>query len=719
MRRYVGLLGIIIAAGALTAQAVKMPKPEYGMVGVELAVRLPRAHLLQKPFDETVSAVAWTNLITSYDPDRTYFTQEDIASFEPMRLQICNKFKAGDVKFGFEVYERFCARLDDRFNYVTNALAQTIDVSADEMFEWERKDAPWPKNKAEQAELWRKRLKNDYLVGTLNKEFAKESAVAKTNAPAASTNTAVTATNETAVVTNAAPILTTEENIIKRYRQLSHLMQDMDEETIFQRYASAVCTAYDPHTDYLSPMREEDFAMEMNLKLVGIGAQLRAEDGMARIMEIIPGGPAARDTRDIRLVPGDKIIGVGQGDGAIEDIIHMSLNRAVRKIRGEKGTKVVLSVIPASDPSGSTTKLVDLLRDEIKLEDSAVTGRVERVTLPNGVVMKLGYIKVPSFYGSGNRASKNHPDFRSVTYDVHTKVTEFNAQDVEGFILDLRGNGGGLLPEAINMSGVFVQSGPIVQVRERNRCTALPVMGATVPMRKPLVVLIDHLSASASEIVAGALQDYGRAIIIGDTQTHGKGTVQTVLPLNKPETGSVKVTTASFYRITGASTQIKGVRSDITLPSIFEQMDIGENKIPNALPWSQIDPAEYTRLSDTSTYIPALKEKSAERLAKNPKYLRHTRLLREAEKMNDKKALPLEINARRELMRSERETRKELETEEDEELDNVVDAKKKKGSDIVLEEAFRILADYTTLCGGTVFTEGDSLRNRMLRIFRP
>lgn len=705
---------MLLAAAVLNGFAVeKKPRPEYGTVAKILARRLPQTHLLQKKFDAEISATAWTNLVTSYDPDRTYFTQSDLSQLEPMRLKITEDFGSGNVDFAFQVYNLFCKRLEERTDYTEKALKKKFNFTVAENLEWDRKNAAWPADAAEQKELWRKRLKNEYLVQIVNKEL--DIAAAKTN-------------KVVAVSTNSIVPQTTEEIILKRNKQTLTIIQDMDEETIFQRYASAVCTAYDPHTDYLSPMRQEDFEMDMNLKLVGIGAQLRSEDGMAKIMEIIPGGPADRDKRDVKLVPGDKIIGVGQGDGPVEDIIHMSLNRAVRKIRGEKGSKVVLSVIPASDPTASTVKTVDLVRDEIKLEDAAVTGRVERITQPAGKERKLGYIRVPSFYGTGGRVMNPHdPNFRSVTYDVAKRIAEYNNQNVEGFILDLRNNGGGLLPEAVQMTGLFVQSGPVVQVREANRCIPLTMMGDTVACRKPLVVLVNRFSASASEIVAGALQDYGRAIVIGDRQTHGKGTVQTVLDLGDPKYGSLKVTTASFYRITGASTQMKGVQPDIILPSPLDSLELGEDKLPNALPWSRIDSASFVQLTDLNLLLPELKRRSAERLATDPKYTRYVRLINAVEEYNNCKILPLEKKAREKLMKHERLTRRQLDSDDASETDAAAEEdfvptrkSKEKGidDDMILKESARILCDYIDVAGPLVETEGD-LRNRMMRIFSP
>lgn len=700
---------IAIWAAADRSNGQPVPQPHYGDVAQKVARVLPAAHLLQYPLGDEISQKAWTNLITAFDFDRSYFLQSDIAAFTNMQTRIDDAVKAGDVSFPFEVYRVFRARLEDRYAYVTNLLETGFTFTEDETYTWKRKDAPWPATQEEQDELWRKRIKNEVLAQLISRELDR----------AAATNTAAVVTNDApaaatgGTATNTPPVLTPQENVAKRYKQFMIVIQDMDEEAILQRYLSAVAMAYDPHSDYMSPMRKEDFDIDMNLSLCGIGAQLRSEDGTAMIVEVIPGGPADRDKRAIRLTKGDKIIGVGQGDGAIEDIVHLPLNKAVRKIRGEKGTKVVLSVIPASDPSGTTTKIVDLIRDEVKLEEQAATGRVARVTLPDGVVRKLGIVRLPTFYGTMDRRP-NQPGFRSATVDVAKQLAAFNSENVSGLILDLRNNGGGSLREAVSLTGLFVRSGPVVQVREARQIVVLPVpnMDPAMAFRKPVLVLINRASASASEIVAGALQDYGRAVLVGDTQSHGKGTVQTVMPLGSEKFGSMKVTTASFYRINGASTQRKGVGADIVIPSTLDGLDIGEDKLPGSLPWTQIEQALYIPVADVSKFVPQLKEQSAKRLADNARYVRYCTLVRHVQEVNERKEVPLEINARRKLMKAENEMRKLQ--------DDVQDASKEgKEDDVVLDEALNILSDLVTLTGGAdipMETEGD-LRTRMMRIF--
>ncbi len=707
MRMCVFLTGACLGATTLTlsvaaVQAKELvPQPHYGEIAQKLGRVLPSAHLLQTPLGDDISQKAWTNLISSFDPDHSYFLQSDIAAFTNMLFQIDDAVKAGDVSFPYEVYRVFCGRVEERYGFVTNALVKGFTFTEDERYLWKRRDLPWPASQAEQDELWRKRIKNECLVHLIGKEIDRAAA---TNLPPAAA----------AAVTTNAPVDTPEETITKRYKQFMIVIQDMDEEAILQRYLGSVATAYDPHSDYLSPMRKEDFDIDMNLSLCGIGAVLRSEDGMARISEVISGGPADRDKRDIRLIPGDKIIGVGQGDAVIEDIVHLPLNKAVRKIRGEKGTKVVLKVIPAADPSGVTTKRVDLIRDEVKLEEQAATGRVTRVTLKDGAARNLGVLRLPTFYGTMEKRPSQE-GFRSATVDVAKQIAAFNGENVAGMILDLRNNGGGLLREAISLAGLFVRSGPAVQVREPRQIMVLPVpnMEPAMAFRRPVVVLVNRASASASEIVAGALQDYGRAVLVGDTQSHGKGTVQTVMSLGPERMGSLKVTNASFYRINGSSTQRKGVASDIVIPSMLDGLDIGEDKLPGALPWTQVESALFIPVSDVVKFVPQLKELSAKRLSSNSRYARYCSMVRHVQEVNDKSEVSLEMNARRKIMKAENEVRKL----EDAEMENV----RKNGGeeDVVLDEALNILSDLVDLTGGAdvpMETEGD-LRTRMMRIF--
>lgn len=702
------------------------PQAYYGEIAKKVMRVLPSMHLLQFPVDEALSRRAWTNFVNSFDPDHSYFLQQDIREFSVMETNLAIVIKSGDVNFAYQVHERFLERMEERYVYVTNQLAKGFTFTENELYTWKRKDEPWPATLEEQNELWRKRVKNEVLVTLIGREMDKVAASNKQALAAAKPLVEGPLTNGVAATTNGyhggsvTNVIESPEVMIgRRYKQYLTIFQDMDEEMVLQRCLSSVAMSYDPHSDYMSPMRKEDFDIDMNLSLCGIGAVLRSEDGLIKIMEVMAGGPAGRDTRDIHLMAGDKIIGVGQGNGPIEDVMHMPLTKAVRKIRGKKGTKVVLRVIPVSDPSGTATKLVDLIRDDVKLEEQAATSRVVRASSKLGTKMSLGVVKLPAFYGTMDKRP-GQSGFRSATMDIAHILARLNTEGVSGLILDLRNNGGGSLREAITLTGLFVRSGPAVQVREISQVAALAVPNAdpTIAFRKPMIILINRASASASEIVAGALQDYGRAVIVGDTQSHGKGTVQTVMPLGNEKFGSIKLTTASFYRINGASTQIKGVASDIVIPSLLEGLDIGEDKLPGALPCSQIEAASYIPVSDMAKFVPELRRKSAERLAQNQRYTKYCALVHHIKDLYERKEVSLEMSARRKQMETEKEIRK-IEEEELAEEDADKPKKAKEDDNVVFEEAINILVDLIDTVGSgdlPLETEGD-LRVRMMRIF--
>lgn len=688
----------------------------YPRICRRFATLVSGRHLLQKPLDGSVSAQAWTNYISYMDYDRSYFTQQDIDSFEPWRMKMTSDLQNGNLDFAIKVFETLKKRVSERTAYTKTLLETNFDFSVEESYTWKRKDLPWCKDAEEQNELWRKRIKNEILAKIVSKDYAvsnktEKAEIAETNSVASVSSVS---TNDAQSVTNSVD-LSPEAFVRKRYEQYNIVIQDSDSEWLIQRYLNAFAAAYDPHSSYMAPAAVDDFNIDMNLTLAGIGATLTSEDGAAKIVEIIPGSPAARDTRDIRLRKNDKIIGVGQGDGPIEDIIHQPLSKIVKRIRGPKGTKVVLNVISASDPSGSTTRKVDIVRDDIKLEEQAATGRVIRVAskLPdgstNGASRAFGYVHLPTFYGSMTTDYKD-PNFRSCTFDIMKIVSRINPE-IEGLILDLRGNGGGSLREAVTLAGSFIRMGPIVIVRELGNTSALPDRDPAIGFRKPMIVMVDRASASASEIVAAALQDYGRALIVGDHKTHGKGSVQTVMPLIAADEsyGSLRLTCATFHRIDGGSTQLKGVESDIILPSTLEYLDIGEDKLPNAMPWTQVPPAHYRQVYALSRYIPTLRTNAMERLANDAEYQKHLRIVEHVRDVSERTSVPLCYKDRYELFEAEDKLNKAegLESEDDGEDDDSAEEKQKKepedgiGKDIVLRATVDILKDLVDIQGET------------------
>ncbi len=711
MKKYLAILSLCLLYAVTFAAPLSRlePEPVYSEIAQRVVRQLSREHLSGERFGDRLSSVAWENLMNGFDPDRTLLTQEDLTRLEPLRDQIDDMLREGDLSFGYDLMDLIRRRIMERCDYVDEVLArpEPFDFTLDESYIWLRRKAERPANAEEQKKLWYASLKNEYLSLVLAQELNAEEEAQKANEPAPETPDAVEAEEEEEDEEDEEMTLPPKEVIAKRFRTLRSAYREMDSETVLQRTLTAVATAYDPHTDYMSPLNFEDFSMEMNLTLCGIGATLRYDDGMVRVEELMPGAPAANDTRDIRLRKGDRIIGVGQGDDPIEDVTHKPLSRTVRKIRGPKGTKVVLRVIPASDKTGTRTKIVDLIRDEIKLEEQAVTGHVEHFKTSDGHARRLGYVEIPTFY-AGVIGGDKGDEAASMTRDLQTFIQQFNAEHVEGLVIDLRNNGGGSLMEALMMTGLFVH-GPVVQVRDSNSVQVLPSQGK-VAFRKPIVVLINRNSASASEIVASALQDYGRAILVGDSKTHGKGTVQTVEGLGGSNAifGADRVTTACFYRINGGTTQLRGVVPDIIIPSIYDALELGEDQLPGALPYSEVRKAYYMQTGETAPFLAHLKRRSDARLKEDAQYLASQQLIEHIRAANAEKTVPLHMERRRERMRAER----AVEKLQEEALKTP--SQKKKAftmeNDPVLREAFAILSDYIDLRGGPsepVNTEGD------------
>ncbi len=683
---------------AAVAAEVKPIMPKYGNIARRVVNMLPRFHVSRHPFDDAYSQRAWTNLVTLYDFDHSVFLKSDLDEFARREKRLDDELKAGDVSFGFDVYNRYVERLRERVDFATNLLATaTWDFATNETYRIRRKDAPWPETREAAEEHWRKRMKNEVLVQLIAAELDRlgerqrsEMADAKQDLP----------TNKV----DAAG------NLIKKYRQYVLTMTEPDEEAVLQYYLGSVCRAYDPHTDYLSPATKEDFDMDMNLTLCGVGAVLSMEDGALKITEVMPGGPMDRDGR---IKEGDKIVGVQQGGGEMEDILWQPMRKSIKKIRGKKGTRVTLEIVPRADAAGANRKRIELVRDEIKLEDQAATGRVETVVL-GGVTNRLGYIDLPGFYETMDKRF-DEEGYRSCAMDVSRYLADFNAKGVEGVALDLRGNGGGSLREAVLLSALFVPEGPVVQIRDLRSVGSLPIPpGNPVAFRKPVVVLTDRASASASEIVAGHLQDVGRAVIVGDGHTHGKGTVQTVMGLGPREYGSMKITTARFYRVNGRSTQVDGVQADIRLPSLLDSLDVGEDKLTYALPPSRILAADYAASWNLPESLAELRVRSAARLVGNEDFKHHVRAVEAMKVSCEREEAPLEYSARFEMMKQDRDVQaKDAETTDEEAVadegesgeekeEKVISRRRSRrsGKDPVLDETLRILADLVDIKAG-------------------
>ena len=666
------------------------PDPHFDETCKRFARYLPTEHLTRGLINDAVSRRAWTNYLGSLDYERVYFLKKDIDGFAQRKELLDDALKSGDLTFAYQVFEIFKQRVRDRVRYVNNRLASGFALDKDESYRWQRKDAAWPRDAAERDEIWRKKIKNEYVRQIVGRGLAKERARKEAESGKKREDEDTEGTEEP----GKAP--SPEEFIGKRYRQVVTVLNDSDAEWVLQKYLTAFAHAYDPHSAYMSPSSVEDFNIEMRLSLVGIGALLRAEDGAARIIRLIPGGPAARDKRDKRLRPGDKIIAVGQGDEPRVDVLHWPLYKIVKIIRGKKDTKVVLTVIPASDPTGAATKTVDLIRDEVKLEEQAAKSDVREIKGDDGLTRKFGIIKLPAFYANLKARHVGDPDFRSAAYDVAKSLLKMEGDGIDGIVLDLRNNGGGSLLEAVRVAGLFIADGPTVQVKERHSSARiLDDPDPAVRYEGPLLVLVNRLSASASEIVAGALQDYGRAIVVGDSKTHGKGTVQTIMKMGVDRKyGSIKITSAIYYRITGRSTQLDGVRPDVMVPSVWNYVKLGEDSLRNALRVGSVSPALYEGFADLSACLPVLLRKSEKRRADSEQFAAYAKLLKRVEAMNKAEELTLNAEERKRIALAEdnlRNLQEELSGGGDEEDD------KKVARDIVLMESLAILSDFVSI----------------------
>ncbi|HPP54298.1 MAG TPA: S41 family peptidase, partial [Thermoguttaceae bacterium] len=477
--------------------------------------------------------------------------QSDVDGFMRQAKELDEAFQRGDIRFGFEVFDVFLRRVDERVRWVDEFLNMEHDFTVDEELVVDRESVQYPADEAEARQVWRKRIKYDLLVLKTTDKLEGQPA---------------------------------REKLARRYHSFAKQMHQMDNEEVLEMYLSAMTSAFDPRTTYMSPRTKEDFEIVMKLELEGIGASLQYEDGYTKVHKIIPGGAADKDGR---LKVGDRIVGVGQGkDGEIVDVVDMKLSDVVDLIRGKKGTVVRLKVIPAD---AGEQKIIEITRAKIELKDSEAQGEIFTVgKKPDGAPYKIGVIDLPSFYMDMTGARMGLPMFKSTTRDVRRILEDFNAKGVDAVILDLRRNGGGALTEAINLTGLFIEEGPVVQVKDAEG-RVQPYLDSDQEMvwKGPLVVLVSKFSASASEILAGAIQDYRRGLIVGDHATHGKGTVQSLLDIgrelfripNAKNLGALKVTMQQFYRPSGDSTQNRGVVSDIEWPSLTTHLDVGESDL--------------------------------------------------------------------------------------------------------------------------------------------
>lgn len=599
------------------------PGPDDGSIAFVTARLLEHIHYSRLPFDDAKSSQLLDRYIESLDPQHMHFTQADLAQFERYRTILddltLSRRGVADTTPAYEIFTRFYERLDQRVSYSLELLqTEKFTFDTDERIAVSRSELPYPKDLTEARKLWRERLLYEYLQERLSRvENKKKTLAAAEKKPSDGTDTAKKAGPAKSIHDEIVETLT------RRYERNLRTFRDWNSDDVLQVYLSAMSHVWDPHSDYLGKAQLESFAISMNLALFGIGAELYSDDGYCTIRKLIPGGPAALSKK---IGEKDRIIGVAQGDADFVDVVDMNLNKVVQMIRGPKGTEVRLKVAPAADSSART--IVKLVRDKIKLEDQAAKSKIIELPNANGSKVRLGMIDLPSFYASMDTDRKEGSDQTSTTADVARLLKKLKEENVKGVILDLRRNGGGSLEEAVKLTGLFIKKGPVVQVKAHDNSVFVDEdTDPSVLYDGPLIVLTSRFSASASEILAGALQDYGRALIVGDSSTHGKGTVQNInylqtimrpSDLTTSDPGALKVTIRKFYRASGASTQLKGIMPDIVLPSVFNHSkDIGEAALKNPLPWDTIPSAKFDRLDMVQPYLQELLKRSTERVATN------------------------------------------------------------------------------------------------------
>jgi carboxyl-terminal processing protease len=641
-----------------------VPGPNDGRIGYVVARLLESFHYLQRPLDKDLSVKFYNGYIDTLDPNHETFLQSDLAEFDHYRTNLdlltVGDDRTADLTPAYDIFDRFLERTKERTHFVEELLDQdNFTFTGDDKIQLDRRHAPFPKDLAEAQDLWQQRLRYDYLQEKLNKE------ISPTN------DTLVVPVPDTAATNIAATLR-------GHYDWNMRVITNWDSTKVLEFYLNALAHAYDPHTDYFAPERAQDFSIGMSLSLFGIGAQLGEDDGYCTIRQLITGGPADKSKQ---LNEKDRILAVAQSNQPPVDVVDMDLDKVVQLIRGPKGTQVQLTISPASNPA--KRQVVTLVRDIIKLEDSEAKAKLIELPDDHGGTNRLGVINIPSFYAPVDLSDNPTQSTNYVAADVAKLIQKLKRENVSGIILDLRNNPGGSLEEAVKFTGLFIKEGPVVLARNPDGQVTVDSDNDTEQLYSgPLAVMINRFSASASEIAAAALQDYGRAVIVGDP-THGKGTVQNldqlkafvgpVNPTQAEDPGTIKITIRKFYRVSGASTQLRGVVPDITLPDqnvLVYSDQAGESALDNPLPWDTVDPVNYDKLNLVQPYLTQLREDSKARIATNQdfRYINHdiaqfkklqadkTIVLNEKDELKER----LDINAQDKTREEEREGRKPL-----------------------------------------------------------
>jgi len=589
-------------------------------------------HYKDTRLDDELSEKIFERYLDLLDPNFGFFLAADIETFEPYRLRMDEALQHSDPTPAYEMFNVYVDRVHERVKFARKQLEQPMDFTVDENYNWDRSETKWAKSEAELDEFWRQRVKNDYLRLRLTDK------------------------EDEAII----------ETLDDRYENLDRRISELNSDDIFQFFMNAFATSIEPHTAYMSPRSSENFEISMRLSLEGIGALLGRENEYTSIARVVPGGPADKDGR---LKAGDKVTAVGQGaEGKMQDVVGWRVDDVVELIRGPKHTIVRLDVLHEETGIDGPTTTIEIVRDEVKLEEQAAKSRIIEIPTENEEMIKVGVIDLPVFYLDFAGRAKNLPDYRSSTRDVRKLIDELKAEGIKGLLVDLRNNGGGSLLEATTLTGLFIDEGPVVQVRNSSgRISTEEDTDPGMAWEGPLAVLVNRYSASASEIFAAAIQDYGRGLIIGET-TFGKGTVQNLVDLDdyapssdSGKMGQLKITMAQFFRVNGGSTQNRGVEPDIQFPSAGDPEEYGERSLDNALPWTSIASASFEREGELDRMVAVADFRYQDRIEDDQEF---NWLLSDVEEFNltkDKTEISLLETTRREEMdqdKAKREARK-------------------------------------------------------------
>ncbi len=640
-----------------------VPTPEESRMCLRIIHALDRYHYLEKDLDNAMSSIILDRMLKQMDPGKRIFTAQDIANLKQYKFRLDDALKRGDLHPGFAIFNRYLERSVNRLDYILT-LSKTwesqFDFTTDDFFVMDNDLRQWSKDEAALKAVWKKDLKNHIITMLLNDKDPK----------------AVSSALE------------------KIYQNRKNLLLQRNATDGFRFLMNCVTSSYDPHTQYFPPMDSESFDIRLSLSLEGIGALLQTEYEYTKVVRLVPKGPA--DKSDL-LMPGDKIIGVGQGkEGEIIDVIGHRIDDVVKLIRGPKHTIVRLKIIPAK--KGDTTKTIQIVRDQVKLEDQSAKKDVVTLTHENKTY-KIGVIEVPTFYMDFNAFNRGDKNYKSTTRDVKKLLDELKKEKIDGLIVDLRDNGGGSLPEAQHLSGLFIKSGPVVQVRDKEHVMRYYDDDPRIYYRGPMIVLINRMSASASEIFAGAMKDYHRALIVG-SRSYGKGTVQHVQPLGKAK---LTMTSAKFYRVSGESTQHKGVVPDIPLPEFYNIEDTGESSYDNALPWDTIYPKFYPAYRSLNGMNQKLLKAFQKRSENDPELYYLNKRIDLASRFNEAQQISLNLDKRK--ARKQEYNRLELEIENNyltsinkpilKELDPE-HLKIREAKEILMKKTYQIMEDFIT-----------------------